>query len=71
MAISCVDALQTLQALHVEEAVGLGSAGCYSALVAPHGSDATPYLVEGFGVLREAGPPAMIYLLGPLGNKQG
>ena len=55
MAISSVDALQTLQALHVEEAGGLGAAGCYSALVAPHGYDATPYLVEGVGVLREEG----------------
>ena len=53
--MASVDALQTLQALHVEEAVGLGYAGCFLALVAPHGSDARPYLVEGFGVLREEG----------------
>ena len=54
-AIFSASALQTLQALHVEEAVGLGSASCYSALAAPHGSDAVEDLVECLAVLREEG----------------
>ena len=42
--ILCEDALCTRQALQVEVAVGLGSAGGYSAL-APHGPEARPYPV--------------------------
>ncbi len=43
----------------MEEAVGLGYAGGYSAL-APHGSEARPYLVDGIGVRRAEGCTQMV-----------
>ena len=53
------DGLPTLQAFHVEGAVGRGSASGYSAL-APHGSEARPYPVDGIGVRREEGCTQMV-----------